>query len=254
MKNTKTPQERGDWGKLVPENEWAVYKDAIGAVRPLKIPFVLGGAFGLATYTGKWRNTKDMDFFVKPSDKDRVVEALLKIGFEDYYPRLAYDRGWIYRAVRDDVLVDVIWGTPNRVTEVDDEWFQHQTPVQLKDELLAALPAEELLYIKLFVMQRDRCDWPDLLNLLYAEAENLDWDRVIRRLGPDLQLLQGLMQVFAWLAPTKVMALSKEARDTFSIPKPSKSELDLAQETRVRLLDSRGWFCDFQPDDRPMKL
>src|SRR5687767_10115178 len=124
MNETKKPEERGAWGAIVPDNEWAVYKDAITAVRKLNVPFVLGGAFGLATYTGRWRNTKDMDFFVRPSDKDRVVEALLKIGFQDYYPQLAYDRGWIYRAVRDDILVDVIWGTPNRLTEVDDDWFK----------------------------------------------------------------------------------------------------------------------------------
>jgi hypothetical protein len=254
MNETKTPEQRGAWGAVVPDNEWAVYKDAITAVRKLNVPFVLGGAFGLATYTGRWRNTKDMDLFVRPSDKDAVVEALLKIGFEDYYPRLAYDRGWIYRAVRDDILVDVIWGTPNRLTEVDDEWFKNQTPVKLKDEMLAALPPEELLWIKLYVLQRDRCDWPDLLNLLYAEAERMDWPRLIGRLGEDVQLLQGLMQVFAWLAPSKTAGFSKEVRDLLNIRKPTKAELEMEQERRVRLLDSRPWFCHFQPDDRAMQL
>ena len=29
------------------------------------------------------------------------------------------------------------------------------------------LPPEELIWAKLYVLQRDRSDWPDILNLLY---------------------------------------------------------------------------------------
>src|SRR5688572_5658432 len=173
------------WARAIPEEQWAVYRDAIRATRRTGGRFVVGGAFGLAHYTGRWRNTKDLDLFVLPSEKDKVIDALTKAGFEDYYPRLAYDRGWIYRAVRDDTIVDTIWQTPNRRSEVDEEWFTRSRKVVLRVEKLEVLPAEELLVIKLFVIQRDRCDWPDLLNLLYSTGHRLDWPHVLKRLGPE---------------------------------------------------------------------
>src|SRR5690606_30623923 len=104
MKNEQIDEVRNNptWATIIPDEQWAVYLDAIRLARKTGARFLLGGAFGLAGYTGRWRNTKDLDFFVLPSDKDKVIDALTKGGFEDFYPRLAYDRGWIYRAVRDD--------------------------------------------------------------------------------------------------------------------------------------------------------
>ena len=58
------------------------------------------------------------------ADKDKVIDALTKAGFEDYHDKLPYDRGWIYRAVLNDVIVDTIWQTPNRRSVVDEEWFK----------------------------------------------------------------------------------------------------------------------------------
>ena len=158
------------WATIVPQEQWKIYLDAIRVTRKTGAQFLLGGAFGLAAYTGRWRNTKDLDFFVLPSDKDEVVDALTKAGFEDYYPTLAYDRHWIYRATRDGVIVDTIWQTPNCRAVVDDHWFDRKRDVLLRGESLAAIPAEELLAIKLYVLQRDRCDWPDLINLLYRTS------------------------------------------------------------------------------------
>src|SRR5436190_480963 len=87
-----------EWACIISDDQWRVYLDAIRVTRNTKAPFLLGGAFALAGYTGRCRNTKDLDLFVSPSDKDKVIDALTKMGFDDYYPILAYDRGWIYRA------------------------------------------------------------------------------------------------------------------------------------------------------------
>jgi hypothetical protein len=46
---------------------------------------MLGGAFAMAAYTGRWRNTKDMDLFVLPSQRDAMVQLLTELGFQDYY-------------------------------------------------------------------------------------------------------------------------------------------------------------------------
>ena len=242
------------WATIVPDEEWQIYLKAIHVTRKTGAPFVLGGAFGLAGYTGRWRNTKDLDFFVLPSDKDRVIEALTKIGFEDYYPTLAYDRGWIYRAVRNDVLVDTIWQTPNRRTVVDEHWFKRAREVTLRGEQLKVLPAEELLAIKLYIVQRDRCDWPDLINLLYATCADLDWAHVIDRLQAESALLAGLLNVFNWVAPARAAQIPRWVREKFHLAEPTSEEKALDLQERVGLLDSRPWFAALQPRDQPMRL
>lgn len=50
------------------------------------------------------------------------------------------------------------------------------------------LPVEEMIWDKLYVMQRDRCDWPDTLNLLYAAGPTLDWQYLFGRLASDAPL------------------------------------------------------------------
>ena len=242
------------WSSTIPDEQWMVYLDALRVIRKTGAPFLLGGAFGLAAYTGRWRNTKDLDFFVLPSDKDKIVDALTKAGFEDFYAKLPYDRGWIYRAVRDDVLVDTIWQTPNRRSEVDEEWFSRSRKLVLRGENLAVLPAEELLVIKLYVLQRDRCDCPDLVNLLYQTCDQLDWQHVLDRLDSERPLLAGLLHLFNWMAPARALKLPAEIRDPFHLPRPSAEDLALPEDYRVRLIDSRPWFAAFQPTDKPMML
>jgi hypothetical protein len=242
------------WARTIPDEQWSVYRDAIRVTRKTGARFLLGGAFGLARYTGRTRNTKDIDFFVLPSDKDKIVDALTKIGFDDYYPTLAYDRGWIYRAVREDVIVDTIWQTPNRRTQVDADWFKRSGRAVLRGEDLEFVPAEELLAIKLYVLQRDRCDWPDLLNLLYATSGELDWEHVIRRLGRDEPLLRGLLQVFNWLAPAKAMEIPAGIRERFCLKQPSSEALAQPEQRQIELLDSRNWFAAYQPPDQPLQV
>lgn len=252
--NAKAERVNPTWGTIIPDDQWTVYLEAIRLIRKVGVPFVLGGAFGLAAYTGRWRNTKDLDFFVLPSDKDKVIDALTKAGFDDYHAKLAYDRGWIYRATKNEMLVDIIWQTPNRRNQVDEQWFKRERAVTLRDEPLAVLPAEELLAIKLYVLQRDRCDWPDLINLLYCTAGGMDWDHVLDRLGPDKPLLSGLLQVFNWVAPREAREIPERIRRMFHLPELTAEELAEPEQPRVAVLDSRTWFAAFQPTDKPMQL
>jgi hypothetical protein len=243
-----------EWASIITEEQWRIYRQAIRATRKTKARFLLGGAFSLAGYTGRCRNTKDLDFFVLPSDKDKIVDALTKAGFDDYYSTMPYDRGWIYRATKNEVIVDTIWQTPNRRTEVDKDWFARAKPVILRNEDLEIVPAEELLAIKLYVMQRDRCDWPDLINLLYATCGQLDWEHVFDRLGPEVPLLAGLLNVFTWCCPEKVVEIPELVREKFHLPKPSAEELQRDPKERIDMLDTRPWFAAYRPKDKPMQI
>jgi hypothetical protein len=244
--------EQPDWGALIPEEDWKIYKAAIDVARSVEVPFLLAGAFGLAAYTHRWRNTKDLDLVVIPDDRQRLIDALLDAGFQDYYPTLAYDRGWIFRFIREGCLVDVIWAMPNRRAVVEADWFEHGRPVNIRGEELQAVGAEELVWQKIYVLQRDRCDWPDLFNLIYAAGPELHWKRLLERMDCDRPLLAGLLQVFSWICPGTTRELPGWLKKELRLAEPD--EADPASRRCLALLDTRPWFAAHQPPDRPLQL
>lgn len=241
------------WPGVIPEREWLLYREALAAAREAQVPFLIGGGFSLAFYTGRWRNTKDIDLYVLPSQREALIQSLTSAGFVDYFEQRAYDRGWIYRSFRDGVIVDVIWSMANRRAEVDEVWIERASRVTLREESFHILPAEELLWAKLYVMQRDHSDWPDLLNLIYAVGPNLDWDHVITRLGKDTGLLKGLLEVFTWVAPNRAGELPQNLRRELQLSEPARTD-EQEEQTRVRLLDTRAWFAGYQPKDKPLEV
>ncbi len=228
------------WTKQIPDTEWAIYERAVSAIRKTKKPFMLAGAFSLATYTGRWRNTKDIDFYVLPEDRDPIIKALTEAGFADFYEKLPYVRHWIYRSFRDDCIVDIIWAMANQRAQVDEEWFEHATEVSVHNEKLLVVPAEELLWCKLYVLQKDRCDWPDIFNLIRAIDGNMDWDHLTDRLGDDLPLLIGLLNVYCWLCPGGNLKLPQRLRAV--LPNCAQANGHAEDRCHIDWLDSRPWF------------
>ena len=228
------------WLDLIPDDEWAVYQRVLAAVRAAGVPFALGGAFALATHTGTWRNTKDLDFFVAPEDRDRMIEIVTGVGLVDYSHVLEYDRGWIYRAHHNEIIVDTIWATANRRAIVDQGWLTRGPEIELRGERVRVIPAEELIWAKLYVFHRDRCDWTDVWNLIYAAGPTLDWEHLLGRLEDDTLLLSGALAGFAWLCPGRARELPAGLWDRLPRPGPAPGpEIDAR---RVDLLDSRPWF------------
>lgn len=241
------------WTGLIPEEQWAVFTEGTGALEAAGIPFLLHGALALAAYTGHWRNTKDVDIIVRTSDRQRALGALRAAGFDDYYSEQAYDRSWIFRGVKNGVLFDVIWDLPNHRVAVDDAWFDHARPLWLRGRLFAVVPAEELVRVKLYVLQRERCDWVDVLNVLAGAVRRIHWPRLVERMGRDLPLLQGVLAVFCWMSPNRASALPDWVREQFALVVPELDDPVAAEERRVRLFDSRPWFALHQPTDRVLE-
>jgi hypothetical protein len=230
------------WPDEIPDEEWAIYREAMDAFSERGIPFLLGGAFALATYTGRWRNTKDLDVYIRPQHREAVVDALAEIGFEDYFGRQEYQRHWIYRGFRDGILVDAIWAMANRRAMVDDEWFEHAPALAIRGMKAGVVPPEEMVWGKLYVLQKDRCDWPDLLNILEVSGPALDWRRLLDRLEADTPLLAAALQVFAWLSPERARELPSWVWEWLRIPLPGAAAPDRNGIHRMDQLDSRPWF------------
>lgn len=241
------------WAELIPEEQWEVLVSGVRAAREAGAPVLLGGALALATYTGRWRNTKDIDLIVKPGHEDDIVARLKAAGFVDYFETEPYDRSWIFRAVRDGVILDIIWALPNHRVPIDEAWFEHARPVALHGAEYRVVPIEELVRVKLYVMQRERCDWVDVLNALAGSVDQIDWEHLIARMGRDVPLLQAVLAIFAWLSPDRAIAIPAEVRERFALPTVESEDLAALEERRVKLFDSRPWWAAHQPEDQPLE-
>jgi len=244
------PRLQFEWVEAVTNEHWSTYCDAIQALRHAEIRFLLGGGFALATYIGRWRNTKDIDFYIMREDRERAMEALTKAGFEDLFPQLPYDRKWIYRSTRDGLIVDIIWAMANQRAQTDEIWFERARKTTIRGEALSIIPLEEFLWCKLYIMQRDHCDWTDVFNLIYAVGPRLNWAHLLARLGEDWPLLKGALTVYGWLCPRQARKLPRSLMKKLSLPEPQVHK----KRDHVRLLDTRGWFAAILPKDKPLEV
>jgi hypothetical protein len=77
---------------------------ALQALEERDVPYALIGGIA-AKELGRPRVTHDIDIFVKPDDADNVLKILKEKGFEIE----RRDPFWLYKAWRDEVLVDIIF-------------------------------------------------------------------------------------------------------------------------------------------------
>lgn len=173
------------------------YLDALAALHSAEVPYLLGGAYAFAHYTGVIRHTKDLDLFVKPADAAHALEVLKQAG---YRTEMTYSH-WLGKAFCGDDFVDVIFSSGNGECTVDDEWFAHA--VALDSECALLCPAEELIWQKAFIMERERFDGADINHLLRACGPALNWDRLLRRFGPHWHLLLVHLILFSFVYPAE---------------------------------------------------
>jgi hypothetical protein len=101
-----------------------------------------------------------------------------------------------------------------------------------------------MIWDKLYIMQRERCDWPDVLNLLWACGPDLKWEYLLDRIGEDTPLIAGALGVFRWLAPKRARKLPGWLWQRLGLePVPAQSSGGRPyHKRRVDLLDRRPWF------------
>jgi hypothetical protein len=175
----------------------AFYHRVLRLMRQSRLPFLVGGAYALAHYTGVVRHTKDLDLFVRPADAGRALAVLERAGFhtEMTFPH------WLGKAFAGDDFIDVIFSSGNALCSVDDEWFAHAVRGEVLGVEARVCPAEEMLWQKAFIMERERFDGADVLHLLRARGPQLDWARLLRRFGPHWRVLLGHLVLFGFVYP-----------------------------------------------------
>jgi hypothetical protein len=228
------------WLQRLPLEQWKIYKAVMVEARRRGLQFAIGGGFATMTYTGQWRETKDIDLYIMQPNKYEMIRVLTDSGLEDYYDQQPYERHWIYRSYKGDVIVDVIWAMANRRAAVDKDWL-HGPEVAVDGERFRLVPAEETLWSKLYVLQRERCDWPDALSLLYALGPDLNWRHLLERVEEDAPLLTALLSVFAWVCPNRARELPSRLWSELGLRHDHVYAQLEGESDRAPLLDSRPW-------------
>ncbi|OAI40649.1 hypothetical protein AYO40_04585 [Planctomycetaceae bacterium SCGC AG-212-D15] len=175
------------------------YRIMLQDLRDAKVPSMVGGTYAVARYTGMPRRTKDLDLFIRRDDLPRVMEVAERAG---YRTELTAPH-WLGKIRHEDDLIDVIFGSGNKVCPVDDSWFEHAVPENVLGIPVLLCPVEEMIWSKAFIMERERYDGADVIHLVHARAATLDWQRLLDRFGPNWRVLLSHLILFQFVYPNE---------------------------------------------------
>ena len=175
------------------------YIRTMAALNKAGLAFLVGGGYALGHYTGVERDTKDFDIFVRREDYDPIMKVLSQAG---YHTELTFPH-WLGKATCEHGYVDVIFNSGNGVAYVDDGWFEHATAAEVFGMPAGLCPVEEMIWSKAFIMERERYDAADVMHLIRARAENIDWARLVSRFGPHWRVLFSHLCLFGFIYPSE---------------------------------------------------
>lgn len=181
----------------IPEAERSVYKLGLGVLNEAGIPYVLSGLYAIYEYTGIYRQTRDLDLLLEPQHMVAAARVLGDVGF---HTRLR-EAHWLAKAIKDEAVIDLIFGMGNGLHLIDEGWYEHSRPGILAAMPVRVAPPEELLWHRLFIAERHRSDVADVVHLLVTRGDEMDWERLLQRVGRHWQLLLSQLHFFDYVYP-----------------------------------------------------
>jgi hypothetical protein len=175
----------------------AFYAHVIEALEQAGIPFMLGGAFAFEVFTDIGGRTKDLDLFFHPRDVEKALEELRRRGYETEIKA----RHWLGKITLGRDFVDVIFGSGNGLTAVDDTWFEFARPAEVLGHEVRLIPIEEMLWTKAFICERERFDGADVAHLIRVAGRTMDWRRLMERFGPHWRVLLAHAVLYDFIYP-----------------------------------------------------
>lgn len=183
---------------VLSEHSIRFYRHALAILSDAGIPHLVGGAYAFARYTGIERHTKDFDIFIRREDFSRAAWAFRKAG---YKAELTFPH-WLGKAFKGEDFVDLIYSAGNGVAEVDDRWFEHAVKEKVFGVDVELIPAEEMIWSKGLIMERERYDGADVAHIIRAVGDRLDWHRLIERYGKYWRALYAHVVMFGFIYPS----------------------------------------------------
>lgn len=183
--------------KREPE-ELTARASALHLMREAGIPFVVGGAYAYAHYTGIHRDTKDLDLFIQKADADRAIDVFEANGWRTE----RNTHGWLHKAFWGDYLIDLIYSSGNGITAVDEAWVANGMEGQVLGQPCLMAPVEEIIWSKAFVLERERFDGAELNHLFLEMGSRLDWKRLLQRFDRYWEVLLSHLLFFRFAYPS----------------------------------------------------
>ncbi len=179
------------------EDQKKLFREVLELLNNRAVPYVVSGAFALNAHTGIWRDTKDLDLFLRAED----VPAALRYLKEDGFETTVADPVWLAKAHRGEFFVDLITGMSNGAVVVDQSWIDRAYAATLLGVPVRILGPEELIASKLFVMRRERFDGADIVHVIYGTRGRLDWEWLLQLLGEHWEVLLWMLVLFHYVYP-----------------------------------------------------
>lgn len=174
------------------------YREAMEVLNRAGVPFLVGGAFAFIHQAGIDKSTKDLDIFARPNDVQRLLETCAGAGYDT---ELVFSH-WLAKIRSPEGFIDVIFSSGNGLATVDDCWFEHATSEMVLGVPVKIAPAEETLWSKAFVMERERYDGADVAHLIVAHGDRLDWKRLLEHFGPHWRVLLAHLVLYGFIYPS----------------------------------------------------
>lgn len=226
----------------------AFYRTALQALTASRVPFLVGGAYALNRYTTVARDTKDLDIFLRRADIGHASAALRHSGYDT---ELVFPH-WLAKVHCNDTYIDLIFSSGNGIAVVDDAWFEHAAAADVLGVPTQICPAEEMIWSKAFIMERERYDGADIAHLLAACGDRLDWQRLFRRFDPHWRVLLSHLVLFGFVYPAQrnqvpaaiMEELIARLRHEIHAPPPQHSVCLgtlLSREQYLSDIEQQGW-------------
>ncbi len=149
----------------------ATLRTAALALKQSDLPFALGGSFAVHARGGP-RPTHDVDFFIRPEDRDRAAAALQAGGMTVEQPAL----DWLFKAFDGDELADVIYAPVGEPVTLD--LLSRADDLDVAALRMPVLAASDLVIFKMLTFSEHNCDFAAALPMARALREQVDWTAV----------------------------------------------------------------------------
>lgn len=216
------------------------YRQVMRTLDKAGIPFLVGGTYTFAHYTGVSRPTKDLDIFVRRESIDAALAALEATG---HRTDLTHSH-FLGKAHAGGRFVDVIFASGNGSCPVDDRWFEQAPAGVLFGMPVRFCPIEEMIWSKAYVMERERYDGHDVAHLLRSGAEQIDWPRLLGRFGPHWRVLLAHLILFGFIYPGDRRRIPEAVLDSLVARLREEPSQDDANICRGTLLSRSQYLHD----------
>jgi hypothetical protein len=178
---------------------------------------VIGGLATRGFLDMRLNLAEDIDVLIRQEDADALVDRFSVDGYSTHLR----DEGWIYKAAKPDVTVDLIFRAGERI-RLDDVHLARSRTIQIEGVTLPVPAPEDLIVMKAVFDADDRQGrWYGAISLLRHLP--IDWDYLAER--------------GAMFAPRRVLSLLLYVVD-LGIPVPDEA---VSRLVPVALGETGGW-------------